>query len=111
MAQENYKPNGWLGIQLGKAIWVPCWSPELIEASLPQLLDRAKPGAGAMIKTMPSAPEPPKSTSATTAGSGSNGGEILEVLKAMQKQISELSSTVEELKKDVKTILAQKKQE
>ena len=42
MAQENYKPNGWLGIQLGKAIYIQGHSISTVERNLPGFIERVK---------------------------------------------------------------------
>lgn len=104
MAQDGYKPNGWLGLQLGKAVWVPCWSVELAQSSLPTMLDRTKPGLGAKMKPV-TASSSSAATTGTSSSSSVTNAEVLELLKVMQQQMATLTLAVEEMKSDVKKVL------
>jgi hypothetical protein len=94
MAEENYRPNGWLGIQLGKAVWVPCWNVDLADQSLPMFLQRAKTAASAAASSSTPLVVPPSSPPASGALStgASSPSEVVALLKVMQAQLDTMQS-------------------
>jgi len=117
MAEENYKPNGWLGIQLGKAIWIRAWSISVADASLPSLMERAKPGA---VVLQPSendntdekkedTPVPTKSTTPNSDMMSLLTGIDTKMQTMMEglKSLNDLNTKVESLKQSVDELKAQ----
>ena len=102
MAEENYKPNGWLGIQLGKQIWVACWSLDKVAESEPLIIQRAKshlasspstaPAAATELSSGSSLPEPAAPPAVPKASSSSANEEILSMLKQMQSDLHALEA-------------------
>jgi len=100
MGEENYKPNGWLGILVGKALWVRGWSIPVAEESLPTMMERAKPGSP--IRALPPpASKPAASTESKGADSGGSNKEVLELLKSLNSKFQDLTTKVDGLVKDV----------
>jgi hypothetical protein len=98
MAEENYTPNGWLGLQLGKSIWIPCWNLLLAEQNLLQLLKSAKIEAAAK----PVIPPIGGNGSVSAEGNASDS----DAVKALQRELdvtrllfaSQLAAMKEEFK-------------
>jgi hypothetical protein len=94
MAEESYKPNGWLGLQLGKTVWIGCWTTELVDSNLTQLLQRAKPSGASAL---PPVKVPPSTVASKPATSSPD---VLGLLTAMKTQLDNMTASLEQLKTD-----------
>ena len=107
MAEEGYKPNGWLGLQLGKSLWIGCWQVEMVDRVLPSLLQRAKPISGGQGGS--STADNPLSArkgsiAPSVAAAGSGGPDLVRIaseMEAMANEIKQLRLTQDELRSRV----------
>ena len=105
-------PNGWLGLQLGKAIYIHCFHVEMADSNLPQMLQRVKAQGASM--TTPQKPVPASTAVPTSSSSNGANAEILDYLKkimqqgeATSKQLDKLQTQHFELSVQVKKIQGQ----
>ena len=106
MAEENYKPNGWLGSQLGKAIWIPAWNEKVLEENFQQIIERGKSflsfppnyeSRNQVSKDIhPNSPLSPKDN--PTQGLSDHVKELSDKIDRLTQLILELTTTVNELK-------------
>ena len=101
MAQENYKPNGWLGIQLGKAIYIQGHSISTVERNLPVFIERVKIATGPV--TLPPIDSSPLTSSSFEAPSVSNE-DIMDFLKMLKKDIDSMQNDIKKIQEDVQIL-------
>jgi len=116
MAEESYKPNGWLGLQLGKRIWIAGWSVNLAEQNFAQMLEKAKASgtsstAGGAPSKSPTAAgiQEPSSSSSSSSSSVAVGNEhhvnkveqLQKQIEAMQTMMAKMQQQMEALTKDM----------
>ena len=103
MAEESYKPNGWLGLQLGKSVWIGCWQAEMIDQNLPKMLQVAKPASGKVAAALPHAVKSVATQTSTpmvakpATGLGTTP-DLLALLNGMKGQLDSMMSSLEQLK-------------
>lgn len=102
MAQENYKPNGWLGIQLGKAIYIQGHSISTVERNLPVFIERVKTAMGPVTSTPIGSPLS-TSSSVVQASSVSNE-DIMDFLKMLKKDIDSMQNDIKKIQEDVQIL-------
>ena len=109
MAEEGYKPNGWLGLQLGKAVWIACWQMEMVDQNLPKLLQHAKPSstntkngkqtAGSNHKSVANTlSSNPPSSNAVSSMTSSFPQEFVSMLTSMKAQLDSVTIEFEQLR-------------
>ena len=99
-------PNGWLGLQLGKAIYIQCFNVEMADSNLPQMLQRVK-AQGASVTT-PQKPVPaPTAVPTSSSSNGANNGEIMDYLKKIMQEVQKLQTQHVELSAQVKKMQGQ----
>ena len=112
MAEESYKPNGWLGLQLGKRIWIAGWSVNLAEQNFAQMLEKAKAsgtsstagGAPSKSPTAAGIQEPSSSSSSVAVGNEHHVNKVEQLQKqieAMQTMMAKMQQQMEALTKDM----------
>lgn len=106
MAEENYKPNGWLGIQLAKAVWIPCWSVEKANESEALLVQRAKAhalGASSSTSSTTVLTQPSSTSSEVNANTSivPATSDVMALLKQMQAQLGSLEERVNSLEQEI----------
>ena len=112
MAEEGYKPNGWLGLQLGKAVWIACWQMEMVDQNLPKLLQHAKSSStinGKDATSINHADKPPvivdntlssnpPSSNAVSSNIGAVPPEFVSMLTSMKAQLDSVAIELEQLR-------------
>ena len=114
MAEEGYKPHGWLGLQLGKAIWIGCWDLEMADSNFPQVAKRVEAAKSATGSNDGSAAKPPLAAASSnptpsvktvaTAINSASGDKVMEMLKSMQAQLTKLTEMQASLAASVEDI-------
>jgi len=105
LADENYKANGWLGLIVGKSVYLQCYAVQMVDGVLPLFLQRLKPTSP--LKALK--PVVPLATPSTaTSSSAKQSPELMDMLKSMQAQLTALTVSVAEIKSDVKKLMDKK---
>ena len=109
MTEEGYKPNGWLGIQLGTAIWIPCWSIPVVESNVSTLLERAK-----VRETIPKTVASNSASKAVTARQTTSpvsrredtkeDMRVTQLLNTMQSQLSEMQHQLTQMQEQMRLL-------
>ena len=110
LIQENYKPNGWLDLQLGSSAGIPAWNLQVLEENFRLLLDKTK----TLLNTLPApkATEPIKQSRSEVSSAALNTDMVQalntkieamsEKLDMLTQMMAVLSSNVEEIKNQLK---------
>ena len=103
MVEENYKPNGWLGIQLGKTVYVYIPTEQRATEQIDVLCDKIRPHMSPSTTPSinsnqgrvpaPSSSPASASTKASSASSntGNSNADILKMLTEMNQKIEDLT--------------------
>jgi len=100
MGEECYKPNGWLGIQMGKAIYLNATSLDAVNSNINSYMERIRfhqsaagiaPAASVAVVTAP-APSPKAG-----ASTPSMSAELMELFQNLTAKLDQLTAKLDTL--------------
>ena len=100
----NKNLKAWLGLVMGKALWIECTKMSMLEQAWSQIVRRLSLVGKLSIEIPKQSPPIPTQTNSASMTAPTASSEIVPLLNKILMEIGDLRKEVAELKQQVKTL-------